>query len=63
MQKIIITIGANLFLFIIRCLLIFCIYRFYKQPIHFYDVLIMLGFVTLWGIEGALNGIYVHTDK
>lgn len=54
----IINIIAQGFLLLLRFVIIVGIYYYFKQPIDFYDKLIILGFVSIWEIEGSLTAIY-----
>lgn len=54
----IINIITQGFLLLLRFVIIVGIYYYFKQPIDFYDKLIILGFVSIWEIEGSLTAIY-----
>jgi hypothetical protein len=54
----IINIITQGFLLLLRFAIIVGIYYYFKQPIDFYDKLIILGFVSIWEIEGSLTAIY-----
>jgi len=57
-EKMLASIFGLIFLIISRYITIFGIYYFLKHEIKFYDILIIIGFTSLWAIEGSLNSIY-----